>query len=242
MEPFKLLLEFLKKNYLLLEPSGSSGDSGKIIKYELMPRDYLSFCDHEFENDLDTIESKINIISNLKRAFDCEISIFFEFLNLSAKIRDKNLGINAKLNFINQIGIFPKRSMVKIENIRNKIEHEYKCPELGELEVYYDLIYVFILIIEKQIALMQSLSEIEETLGDDLKNEAYGYFKIGYNFEETEIYSVFRNTKDRANGKYAISIDKDPEEFGRALHLFFIILQNEWKVNDEFTLSEIGKI
>jgi hypothetical protein len=242
MVSFNDVLEFIKKEYRNLIPSGSSGYNGDIKKHEIMPRDYLSFCDHELDKNVDTLESKINIISNLKRAFDCELDIFFDFLKINDLIKERNLGLNTRIGFIHQIGLFPKRSIVHIETIRNKIEHEFKKPEIYELEVYYDLVYAFILVIEKQIALFMSMSEIEHTLGSYFQNEEYGVFRIGYNYEKMEIYVKYRKESEGIKSRYSISIKKSVEEFIKAFRLFILIQQNECKVNDEFTINEIMKI
>ncbi|MFP3358006.1 hypothetical protein R0K17_11670 [Planococcus sp. SIMBA_143] len=122
--------------------------------FDLMPSDYLQFAEEELElieKHPENVRLKINSILHLKRALDCQMDIFFYAFGLHEYIKRKNLGINTKLEFFKELGLINSRVIERFNIIRNRIEHNYKIPEINEVEVYYDLINSIISNIDKVI-------------------------------------------------------------------------------------------
>lgn len=142
--------EFLKENVYFLDIDMSSGPIVDLPDYELHPREFLQFAEVELD-DLKTRMSVVNCVSNLKRAIDCQIDIFLFALNLLDIYKKRNLGVDRKLGFIEKCGIFSKRSLSRINTIRNKLEHNYEIPKIDDIHVYFDLVFSFISILEIQM-------------------------------------------------------------------------------------------
>ena len=54
-----------------------------------------------------TKEGIVNAVSNLKRALDCEMDMFFESINMKRVLDKNNLGFEKKTRFLADIGMFP---------------------------------------------------------------------------------------------------------------------------------------
>jgi hypothetical protein len=161
----KELKELLKNNIYDITAEGGSGEIVRLPKFELHPRDFLLYAEDEL-NDLNSNKSIINCVSNLKRAIDCQLDFFLYALNLQKYFRDKRLGVDKKLGFIEKCGLFSKTSLSRINNIRNKLEHQYKLPKLEDIRVYYDLIHALITVLENSISIAGTYSELEFNVVD----------------------------------------------------------------------------
>ena len=119
----------------------SSGFDMIYKEFEIDPREYFNHArDDYYQND----ESKnIDVITNCKRAIDCQIDSFYKYFNL---IRDKNIRNNdsakryisyfesnrykildcmIKLKLFHVFDIAPIVLISNIRNVRNNIEHDY---------------------------------------------------------------------------------------------------------------------
>src|SRR5690554_6217384 len=135
-----------------MEEDVSFGTGYSFPEFDLYARDYLEFAENQIR--LNTIESRINCISNLKRAVDCQIDTFLFTLSLNRVIKKKNLSFKNKLEFIDAIGVCNSNSLIKLNTIRNRIEHEYKVLEVRELDLYFDLVSTFISNLESAITIL----------------------------------------------------------------------------------------
>ena len=128
----KILFEYLKENYKNVELDGSSGKALVKPKYDLYSRDYMKFAQNNMKDDT---ESKINCVSFLKRAIDCQTDYFLSCIGLSKIISKNRFGVDKKLKFLSDVGIFDQQSLSKLNNIRNKMEHDYSIPNIDEIDV-----------------------------------------------------------------------------------------------------------
>ena len=115
--------------------------------FEVTPFDYIVFAEKALKTD--SLESRINCVSHLKHAIDCELDTFLHILNLDTLLhilnpkRDK-ASVAEKIGITGRIGVFNSRSLVKLNQIRNKMEHAYVEPEIQDLEVYSELVQAFV--------------------------------------------------------------------------------------------------
>ena len=134
-----------------IERDVSVGSDINIPVYDISAEEFLAFAENEITSG--TKEGFVNAISNLKRALDCEIDMFFECINLKRIFDKKNLKFEKKTQFLADIGLFPIRSINKLNLMRNKLEHEYKTPEISDLHTYYELVWGVVKIVDLYIEL-----------------------------------------------------------------------------------------
>lgn len=85
-----------------------------------------------------------------------------------------------KLNFLKDAGIIEANSIARLNQIRNKLEHEYKIPDIVEIEVYYDLACAFITVLEATTTFFFFYNEIEI---ESNNLEKFKFLRISYHFD-----------------------------------------------------------
>jgi hypothetical protein len=183
-----------------------NGYSTKPLKlpFDLLPIDFLKFA----ENDLNHSDKKslVNSLGNTKRAIDCRVdSLLFSFslYNLAKK---ENWSFPKKIDLLTQLEIVAPRILKKINQKRNKLEHEFQYPSKDDVEDALDVATMFIHYTEKYVEAtyndteltMHSHEEIQPLLNVkfDVKK---GVFKIQlYNTNPVEIKCRIK-VDDRAN-------------------------------------------
>ena len=86
--------------------------------------------------------------------------MFFECINLKRIIDKNNLKFARKTQFLADIGLFPIESINKLNLMRNKLEHEYKIPEISDLLIYYELVWSKVKILDLHLELLYINGEI----------------------------------------------------------------------------------
>ena len=179
----ELLKNFLIENINIMEPSGGFGSHLSYPEYDLTPKDFLEYAKIELQHSVNTPCSPIHIIncvSHLKRAVNCQLDVFLSQLSLDHLLKDKSLKMETKLNFIKNAGIIEANSIARLNQIRNKLEHKYMIPEINEIEVYYDLVYAFITLLESTTMRFFSYNEIEI---ESNNHEKFKFLRISYHFD-----------------------------------------------------------
>lgn len=142
-----------------------------------------------------TKEGLVNAISNLKRALDCEMDMFLECINLKSISDKKNLKFEKKTQFLADIGLFPIQSINKLNKMRNKLEHEYRMPEISDLQTYYELVWSIVKIVELYLELSYINGEINFVL--HIESNKY-YFTIKHDIKECRFkFEVLDCTKGK---------------------------------------------
>lgn len=129
---FSELLAFIREYFEECEYDSGGGELLSFPDFDLMYQDYLAYASEAISNPTDG--NKINCISNLKRAIECEVDTFFHVLNLGKTI--KKMNFPKKLLAIEALGLMPSRSLTKLNQIRNKVEGNL-VRQGNEIE-YYD--------------------------------------------------------------------------------------------------------
>lgn len=173
---------FLLENIQNLFHLGCSGQNLEFPDFQLYAHDFLSYAEKELCERSE--HSLINCVSNLKRAAECEMDTFIYACGLDA-IKKKNLGFDAKLEFLKDIGIFSSRTLSRFNTIRNKLEHEYEVPDIEDIDVYYDLVSALVAVIQGTKYILSFGSNLElGILGDGDKDEFVGGLDIGYDYSK----------------------------------------------------------
>lgn len=110
--------------------------------YELTANDFLAFSLNH--SPTLSIEERVNIISNLKKAIDNQIDWFFTYLGIDpknlndknypyyksfiSKYTSKNENNHYKIQFLEALNFLDLTQIQKIRKIRNKLEHNYSYP------------------------------------------------------------------------------------------------------------------
>jgi hypothetical protein len=159
-EPYTDFFIFLEKNLLEAQHEGGSGMNPDFPEFDLMPHDYLNFAEEEL--DKETTASRINCITHLKRAIECERDTFIHVFNIQGL---KNFP--SKLDFADNAGLFSSRSIRRLNQIRNKLEHEYADPSISDLTTYYDVASGLVHSIEGCMFILLHYADSEWSLGNE---------------------------------------------------------------------------
>lgn len=157
------VVEYLRSNLVDFERDHTSGGYPHLPKFQLTPRDFVSFAeqDLEAENEQITSYQLVNATSNLKRAVDCQLDVLLSFLGLDELYRQKRLGVDRKLGFFKAAGVFNARSLEKLNKFRNRLEHHYEIPEVQDVDAYFDVVSAFVTIGENLVSNLMSTYEVE---------------------------------------------------------------------------------
>lgn len=234
----KKFKHFIKKYYKYLECDGGGGSSSSIPNFDLYSRDYLRFAQKSFDQGGD--DGLINCVSNLKRAMDCELDTFLFIIDLHNWFKKKNLKVEKKLKFIESIGLFSSKSLEKLNRVRNKMEHEYRVPDLLDIEIYFELVEALIRSLQMAGTLLSLNEEQYFKIYDDNRNEI-GYLKLEY--KKLKEYPIIDISWDIHSEKEHIRVTpEDYNAFAYCLKIHLLLYQKESIGSLNYIYSEIEKI
>ncbi|XTR39052.1 hypothetical protein ACQQ2T_06595 [Paraclostridium tenue] len=232
IEKFKV---FIKKYYKYLEGDGGRGSVCSIPRFDLYSRDYLRFA----QKSLDQGENDglINCVSNLKRAMDCELDTFLFIIDLYNIFKKKNLKVEQKLKFIETIGLFSSKSLERLNKVRNKMEHEYKVPNLIDIEMYFELVEALIRSLQMAGTLL-SLNEYQDFIIYDDDSNEIGYLNLEY--KRAKEYPTIEISWDIHREKESISVTpEDYNAFAYCLKIHLLLYQKDSIGSLNYIYSEI---
>ena len=236
MERVNKFKAFLGCYYTNLVRWQGEGSAGILPNFELGARDYLKYAELALKSR-DSL-SLINCVSNLKRAVDCQIDTFFSIINLYDSIKEKNLKVERKLDFIERIGLFSARSLAKLNTIRNKMEHDYSIPDVVEIEFYFELVEALIRSLEMAVTLLMWHSEITFRIQDEISNEEMGQFMIKYKFKQ-KVPCIHVDWNCGEERESLVISSKEYEVFTYFFKMFFILYQKEYITSKDYIRSMI---
>jgi|ERR1041385_114580 hypothetical protein len=209
------------------------GLAPKIPKYDVYPRDYLQFAEEELA--IGTARSKIACVANLKRAVDSQVEIFLKAYGLYDLVAAQGGGLGARLEFLERVGLFNSRALRRLNAIRNKVEHEFRVPEIQELDVYHDLAYALVSLLEKVI-LLPFTSHQTLFAWDDMGNQWPAKLDVEWNPTK----GVLSFKADRDVGGLMCSFDgKDWAAFQAALRIHFLLSQRQAFRSDDYIVKNL---
>ena len=220
----KDIVEFiLQTDEIVCEESSSSDISIPI--YDISSEEFLNFAENAIADE--TKEGTINAVSNLKRALDCEMDMFFESINIKRVFDKKNLKFEKKTQFLANIGLFPIQTINKLNFMRNKLEHEYRTPAISDLHTYYELVWSIVKILDLYLELLYINGEINFELY--IENNKY-YFTMGYNIKECAFeFEIIDWTDGKAREKKGLKVSlkglRDADDFIKAFNIYLLSIQ-----------------
>ncbi len=115
-------------------------DDVRTLEYELgiAPGRFLDFAKRDLEANDD--RALVNALSNAKRAIDAEVDTVL----MSFGLRVGRLGIQQKVELLQQLSVAAPRIIRKTRDARNLLEHEYHLPSQEQVEDAVDIATLFI--------------------------------------------------------------------------------------------------
>jgi hypothetical protein len=152
--------------------------SSSATDWQIEARQSLRFAEQEL--DKGTPQSVINAVSHLKRAADWQLEKFLEYYNL--RPRKGNLSVPRKLQFLEDAGLFSARSLRRLNEIRNRLEHDFEHPNLPDLAIYYDLVQAFVSVIEYVTLIVPAAADSSSTIWEGVPggSNQIGTFRFTY--------------------------------------------------------------
>ncbi|UHA73502.1 hypothetical protein [Paenibacillus sp. 481] len=227
------LKQFIIKYVNELENDGYSGENINHPPFELTPRDYLQFAETELDKT-DNI-GLINCVSHIKRAMDCQIDIFFYSYNLYNLFKRKRLGVDKKLEFLREVGVFDSKSLSRLNAIRNRMEHEFEVPKIQDIELYYDLVSAFVSILESHILILEIYAE---SSWYSTNENGPKRFSISYSLTDQSVKVAWKTNQGEAINLIARSTDID--EFSFFLRVFFLMSKSYVHISKNYIISQLS--
>ena len=205
-----------------IELDSSVGADMIIPIYEITPTEFLGMAEKGLDSN--ALSDKVNSVSNLKRALDCQLDIFLKSINLERIFKKNNLKFEQKTKFLSNIGILSPKSINKLNSIRNKLEHEYKIPTIDDLQMYYELVWCVTEIIDARLLSILTNGEISCSL---YHNDNKFYISIIFDIENCKFVFETRDWSSKEiNGKKYIYIEaplrnkSDEENYIKAFKVY----------------------
>ena len=208
-----------------IERDGSNGSEISIPIYDISSEEFLYFAENAIASE--TKEGIVNAVSNLKRALDCEMDMFFESINLKRIFDKRNLKFEKKTQFLANIGLFPIQTINKLNFMRNKLEHEYKTPEIYDLHTYYELVWSVVKILDLYLELLYKNGEINLELY--IENNVY-YLTMKHDIKECAFeFEIINWTKEKEREERRLNVclknQKDANDFIKAFNIYLLSIQ-----------------
>jgi hypothetical protein len=117
------IVEGIRPSHWEHEPDGG---------FEITARQFQEFASED--SRLDSIHSRVNALSNVKRAIECRIDELLYGLCLHVKSEKEEWNFPRKVKALSELGIIAPRILEKINRQRNRLEHEYIQPTKEDVE------------------------------------------------------------------------------------------------------------
>lgn|GEM_PF-1382585 len=242
-EKYQKVKKFLKENVNFLENTSGGGEMVNLPDYEIHPREFLEYAEAEL-SDLKSNKSIVNCISNLKRAVDSQIDIFFYALNILSIYKKRKLGIDKKLGFIEKCGIFSKYSLSRINTIRNKLEHQYKVPKIEDIYVYFDLVSAFITVLEVRLDVAGNNCEIEFDINEISNDDEQSVITIGElttKYDPKKCTHIIHWKKKKQSQTYSAD-SSNLDELASFINFHVLLLNISNTMHGQYANSQIEKL
>ncbi|EGQ8512300.1 hypothetical protein P3594_07945 [Vibrio parahaemolyticus] len=210
------LRDFLKKYSSGLHDWCISGTGS--LRYEIPNKSdvFLEYAEKDLESKTEL--GNVNALTNAKRAIDCQIEQLIKLLGLK-----KAKQFPQKIEQIKSIGLFAPRILVKVNKVRNLLEHEFVNPERHQAE---DAVDVATLFVKLSNTVLYHFSH-DFQASEDCQNFSGQYYEMGINangihivFEEEDIpyFQVDGYVKNTRPMSYKLT--KDHPEYYPLMKMF----------------------
>jgi len=132
----------LPKDLGCLRPSTKSCTS--LFKHDAhAPGVYLEFARADL-SDTDCARSRVNALSNAKRALHWQAEALTDALGFRRWPRARPKHFPSRLEFLSECLLVTPAILKKLNTLRNEVEHRYVVPERGTLEDYVDVVELYL--------------------------------------------------------------------------------------------------
>ena len=202
------LHEFTNKEECLLESWGSDNIQPP---FDITPKDFLYYAEYDLKNKY--AHHLINSLSNIKRAIDCQFDSLLYGFGLLEKSKTQKWNFPTKIDCLNSLGVISPRILLKINQKRNLLEHEYIRPNQIEVEDALDVAVLFIVYTEK--FLLNAMVDCEPS------NDKEGYWlEVKLDYKNNRITVSKRRDKETL-----IEINVNSEEYIKYLKWFISLYE-----------------
>lgn len=146
MENTQTIIEFLSgiREYFV-----ASWGPRKDFPFRLSPAEFIAFANREVKKLTD--ENRVNALSNIKRAIDCQIELLIYVLGHCGKAKGQGWSFPQKVEFIRSVGLVAPNILNRINKKRNQLEHEFQIPNSDEIHDALDVAELFLSYTDKFI-------------------------------------------------------------------------------------------
>ena len=225
---FFQFVDFLRTHLNDVVYAEGGGISPEFPDFDLRPQDYLDYANSALADPSDA--NRINCIAHLKRAVECEADTFFHILKLR-----RRMNFPQKLEAIERLDLMPARSIVQLNRVRNKVEHEYAVPEIDDLSVYFDLVAGFVAAIEGAIFMLAASGEML-WYPEEYSSHLQLSLGVKYSPDDTSVIAEMFNAGKCLN--YIVTAD-NWDEFLDSLRLLFLLIRGAFIVSSENIISHL---
>lgn len=189
-------------DYIELEFEGGPAFVALDLPENISPRKYFDFAIEDLNSESILSERvKVNAFSNLTRALHFQIEIIadaFGFQNLS---NAKYSTFPQKLEFCKKCGVVSPRILIKLNKIRNLVEHAYHIPDESEVTDYFDIVELFLAATDHFI--FQFPTEIEISISEKLNKGLPDIFSVMLPPNEGIIYLLSRSANIKKDKRHS---------------------------------------
>lgn len=126
----ELTVEQLK--HFLTGASCDSRGGGEAVQipFGIRSEDFLNYAEYDFQQRYD--HHLINCLSNVKRAFDCQMDSLLVAFGLYSRSKREDWRFPRKTQVLRKLGIVAPEFLDRINKKRNDLEHRYVAPSSNE--------------------------------------------------------------------------------------------------------------
>ncbi|HSY62732.1 MAG TPA: hypothetical protein VK796_12695 [Cytophaga sp.] len=106
------------------------------LGFDIGPQDFYLLAEKDFETD-----NTVNCLSNAKRALDAQVNSLLIVFGFDNKLRKS---FPDKIEILNAVGVIAPRILLKINEQRNLLEHEFKRPNKDKVEDFLNITALFL--------------------------------------------------------------------------------------------------
>ena len=148
---------------------GSDWGNQQIV-FDILPSDFLKYAEADISSEKNA-GNLVNALSNTKRALDCQIELIICEHGLKNKQKKERWNFPKKIKFLREKNIVAPRILEKINRTRNILEHEFKKPNIDNIEDALDIVTLF-------IGYSKQLRRVPDSINLGLDESSTEYFKV----------------------------------------------------------------
>jgi uncharacterized protein YutE (UPF0331/DUF86 family) len=223
----KTLKEFSEENHYADDRIDGWSTTDIENNFDLQSTDFLDFA--QIDLRMDDVHHLINCLSNVKRAIECQIDSILIGLGLFEKSTKEKWNFPKKIEVLNELGIISPRILIKINKIRNLLEHQYSKPDKEKVEDAVDIAILFFRSTEKYLINFPIYGVLWDEEGKCSLDLKFDYKKSKFIFIGSE-FSINQETKiPQTEKNFTIEIDAKLPEYFEYLKIFLRLIDIERK-------------